>query len=189
MSVSLYIGVGPYPIHQQHIDVMDKLGGDWIYIDKFVVQEGTLNYDAFDLPYSDVHAIYNSHLLEHISHRKVKRLIEYWHSLLKVGGKIYINVPDLEWACKNFLEILEKERKGEVVYGYYNSTIDPDNYEHDFLQIFYGSHEHEGEYHKCGYTKESLEKLLKDTGFTNITIKQEFEAHDIGCLIAEAEKC
>lgn len=187
---SLYVGVGPYPIHQQHKDVMDELGGDWDYIDKYVDQPGTLKYDAFALPYLNgtIHAIYASHLLEHIAHTEIKGLLSHWYALLKNGGILYINVPDLEWACWTFLNVLLAERQGNQVTGYYNKSIDFDEHEHNFLQIFYGSQAHDGEYHKCGFTTESMIKLLKGIGFKNISIKKQFEAHEIGCLIVKAEK-
>lgn len=187
--MNLYVGCGPGEIHPQHKEVMNSIPGEWELSDAYVVQDGIKNYDVFNIPYKEVDNIYTSHLLEHISHRKVKDLVSYWYGLLKPKGKLIINVPDLEWACFVFLETLLAEREGRVPSGYYNKTIDyGDGYEHDFLQIFYGSHSTEGEYHKCGFTKESIIKLLEDCGFSVNKLEQKVEAHDFGCLIVEAQK-
>lgn len=177
--VNLYVGCADKPFHQQHIDVMNRYQGDWLYIDKYVKGEGILNYDAFNLPFEDVRVIYASHLLEHISHTKVEKLLKYWHSLLVEGGKLVLNVPDLEWACKVFVEVVKDTRNNEPISGYYNTPA-------KFMDIFYGSHAHKGEYHKSGFTKELLEGYLSD--FKTVSVTKKFEAHDMGCLIVEARK-
>lgn len=54
--------------------------------------------------------------------------------------------------------------------------------------MVYGSHEHEGEYHKAGFIKETLHDFLKTAGFVDIEIVREFEVHQLGCLIADCYK-
>lgn len=186
--MQLYLGCGPKPFHPQHLKVMEQYPGKWTYIDKYVKDEGITNLDATALPFfkKSVKVIYSSHLLEHISHRKVKEVLGHWFYLLDDGGYLHLNVPDFEWACRQFLRVLQSEREGLTASTYYNKTID--GTEHDFMQIFYGSHAHEGEYHLSGFTKDYLERLLREIGFRKVDILQEFEAHDMGCLIVKARK-
>lgn len=186
--MKLYLGAADGPLHQQHRKVMGK-ASDWVFVDKYVDNGVNKLWDAETLEEVEdgtVEAIYNSHLAEHISHRRIKQVIDTWHRKLKPGGWLYINVPDLEWACRNFLNVLQNERAGLASKDYYRYSINPNDYEHDFIQIFYGSHENDGEYHKNGFTQESLKDLLKN--FSQVEIWKEFEAHEIGCLLAKAIK-
>lgn len=194
--MKLYLGVGPYPIHPQHVKVMGGVESfkEWTLVDKYVSQPDTVGWDAETLDEVEdgtVEHIYNSHLLEHISHRKVLDVLNVWYRKLKPGGLITINVPDLEWACSEFLKVLKVERSGNneaVKYRYYNQTCKLGNTEHSFLQIFYGSHANDGEYHKCGFTEDSLGQALTQVGFKHVSIRREVEAHEFGCLIARGEK-
>lgn len=188
--MNLYLGCGPGQVHQQHLDIMGDLS-DWVFVDKYVKRDDIKPWDAevlSEVEDGTIGKIYNSHLLEHISHRRVQDILALWYRKLKKGGEIIINVPDLEWACWSFLEVLMAERTGQKFPGYYHHTIKFEDHEHDFLQIFYGSQANDGEYHKCGFTKESMKMLLENTGFKDIKIQQAVEAHDMGCLIVSAIK-
>lgn len=195
MSVGLYIGVGGSPdmIHPQHHEVMSRFNVKWLYVDKYLDHPNIVKWDAVDLQIEDnsVDVIYNSHLLEHIPYVQTKQTLKHWHSKLKEGGKLIINVPDLEWACSEFTRLLKLEREGkqnEFVNNHYRSTGAWGAPDTSFLQIFYGSQANDGEYHKAGFTKESLTDALQATGFNSIEVNQVYEAHDMGCLVAEGTK-
>ena len=176
------IACGPLPIHKQHLDYMGDLS-DWTLVDLYCKDEGIQNWDAMRLDEIEdgtADEIYVSHFLEHVSHTEVRRVLALWYSKLKVGGKIYINVPDLEWARKRLLRFTACQYMG----GYYNKFEG----EHGLVSIFYGSQSHPGEYHKSGFISDSLYLLLKDTGFKDVSIEQVEEAHDMGCLIGEGFK-
>lgn len=194
-AMKLYLGCSNGE-HAQHKKVLEENGPieDWEISDKFT--QGTaygktmVNYDALDIPYPDksIEIIYNSHLLEHISHLEIEKILKHWHAKLKDGGKLILNVPDLEWICKWYLRVLNMERDGLSTFenNHYHWTHNWDLPGNSFIQMFYGSQTHEGEYHKVGFSDISLKEILTRAGFKNITVKKEFEAHDMGCLIAEA---
>lgn len=127
-----------------------------------------------------VEHIYASHLLEHFAHPDLQKILHVWWKKLKPGGKLTINVPDLAWAAKQLL----RYDQGYLLDGYYNTMEG----EHGLLSIFYGSQSHEGEYHKSGFTELFLKQLLEREGFKNITITKQFDAHDMGVLIAKGNK-
>lgn len=198
-NTCLYIGVGPRPIHPQHLLAMEKLMptfgfSDWDLIDKYVVEPGTLNYDATSLPYDDasVDAIYTSHLLEHLGFKEVQSALVEWKRVLAPEGKLMINVPDMEWAAGMLLQMrglnfnTSVEEPYKSIFTFKESDLF--NTPQMMMEVIYGNQDHEGEFHKSGYTKESLKKILEDQGFRNIKIEREFEAHLMGCLIAKAEK-
>lgn len=186
--MKLYLGAADLPIHPQHLEIMGNVD-EWTFVDKFVQNKYNKPWDAetlVEVKDNSVEKIYASHLLEHFSHTKIQTILETWYNKLKEGGELIINVPDFEWSCRKFIEILDNERNNKPNSGYYNKTISPEDHEHDFLQIFYGSHSHEGEYHKCGFTEESIRHLLKN--FKKVQVKRETEAHDMQCLIIHAIK-
>lgn len=177
----LNIGVGPKPIHQQHLDIMQPLS-EWTLVDYYVDDPDIKKWKAEDLQVEDgsVDEIYNSHLLEHLSHVQVPTVLKHWYNKLKAGGKLTINVPNLVWAAKQ----LYHYSQGKLLDGYYNRF----DGEHGLISIFYGSQSHEGEYHKSGYTHDYLVKLLLEAGFKDIEVRSEFDAHDMGVLIATCTK-
>lgn len=190
----LYVGCGPTPFHMQHIQVLNSYGPfeEWTFVDKHVREKGIHNWDARAIPLvpGTVDTIYSSHLLEHLPSRAVAPTLAHWRALLKPGGVLHLNVPDLEWACRRFLELLAFERGGADVPeppNYYDTTVDYGaGHDRSMLAIFYGTQSHDGEHHNTGFTKESLRALLFGLRFHIDSIDQVVEAHDMGCLITVA---
>lgn len=187
--MNLYIGCASPPFHPQHTAVMQRFSGDWEYIDKYIEHPHVKNYDALDLPYGEgtIEVIYSSHLLEHLEIHEVPEVFTRWTRLLAPGGQMIINVPDLEWCCRIFLLYLDLERSGRAISGYFNESINYKN-EHSLLAAIFGSQSHLGEYHKSGFTLESLSRLAQSAGLTVKKIEQKVDAHDMGVLIMEAYK-
>lgn len=180
--MKLYLGSGPSPTHPQHKKVMGNLD-EWTFVDLYINEPHIRNWDATKLAEIEdesVEMIYSSHLLEHIPHIELEKTILRWYSVLTPGGILQINVPDLAWAAKQLVKLTN----GQLLEGEYNQF----NGERGLQVIFYGSQAHDGEYHKSGFTKDSLHELLKSAGFKNITVDLMFEAHDMGCLIARGKK-
>lgn len=178
----LNLGVGPMPIHPQHLQVMDNLE-EWTLVDKFVQDPNIKNWDAEKLdevPDGSVDTIYTSHLLEHISHTQLVPVLEVWYRKLKPGGKLIINVPDMEWTARQILRF----ESGQILSGVY-ADFEGDR---GLQTIVYGSHAHEGEYHKACFVRTSLWELLDGVGFEKIKIDQYEDAHDMGILLANCTK-
>jgi predicted SAM-dependent methyltransferase len=195
-ALRLNIGCGPLPLHMQHIQVMNSYGPfeEWLFVDKHVPSSASTairNWDARAIPLvpGTVDTIYSSHLLEHLPARAVAPALAHWRALLKPGGVLHLNVPDLEWACERFLRLLLHER-GRASQPdaplYFNSAIDYAG-DRSMLAVFYGTQSHEGEHHHTGFTRESLRQLLHASRFHVDRVEQVVEAHDMGCLIAIAK--
>ncbi len=194
-ALRLNIGCGPLPVHMQHVQVMNGYGPaeQWLFVDKHARGENVRNWDARAIPLvpGTVDTIYSSHLLEHLASREVSPTLAHWRALLKPGGVLHLNVPDLEWACERFVALLrrEEQRPGQPVNPphYYSKTIDyADGHDHSMLAIFYGTQSHDGEFHRTGFTLQSLKHLLFGLRFHIDSIDQVVEAHDMGCLITVA---
>lgn len=176
-EIKLYLGCGPLPIHPQHLEIID---GTWILADLYINTPPIVTMDARKLPYQDgeVSKIYNSHLLEHLGLRETLPTLKEWYRALKPGGQLIINVPDMEWATEELQNLKEGLEPRSKVF----------DTPAKIMEIIYGNQDHEGEFHKSGFTQSSLGEKLQEAGFKNIKIKQVYEAHDMGCLIAIAEK-
>lgn len=89
------------------------------------------------LPWGDgeVDNIYSSHCIEHFSRAEWERIRKEWSRILKHGGTIEIRCPDIGKVCRRFIDR-------------------PDD---SFVMMqLYGLQSNDGEYHKNGFTKESL---------------------------------
>jgi len=190
MGTKLYLGCGPGYPHDQHIKVMGKdWKTEWTFVDLYVSPEEvpTSNFRQYNAQnlyeFSDetIDEIYSSHFLEHVSHLEVKNTLLNWHRKLKPEGKITLNVPDLEWVAREIV----KYENGQLLTSSYFQDFWGDR---GLISVLYGSHSHDGEYHKSGFTKRCLDELLVDVGFRNVNVSKEFEGHDMGCLISTAIK-
>lgn len=182
MAIYLNIGVGPSPIHIQHVQLMESVGNisDWVFVDKYVKEPHILNYDARNIPYDDdsIDAVYSSHLVEHLGMKEVHVVLGEWYRILRKKGKIIINVPDIQWAARELLNQIDGDHPISPVF----------NTPAKVMEIFFGNQDHEGEFHKSGFTDKILHVCLSDAGFNNIRVKKVYEAHEMGCLIATAIK-
>lgn len=100
----------------------------------------------WELPYEDnsVDVIFSSQALEHVSKFAVAPTLLEWKRVLKPGGKLQIQVPDLIWACMHWLAHPTTDWSMDVIYG---------------IQL------HEGEYHKTGFTDLILRQYIEWAGF------------------------
>lgn len=90
--------------------------------------------------------VHARHVLEHFNYIEAPQVLKEWARILKVGGELIINVPNLAHAAKDIIRADENE---EFVSQY------------AYWQI-YGNHrsyEFE-EFHKIGFTKHGLKRVL-----------------------------
>lgn len=96
------------------------------------------------LPDNSVDEIFTTHALEHVAKNKVVPTLREWYRILKPGAKAEIQVPDLEWCCRNWLEHLTNDWH---------------------MDTLFGNQEHEGEFHKTGFTANLMYQYLQQAGF------------------------
>lgn len=125
-------------------------------VDKFV--KADIQGDILDLPFPDesVEKINCSHVLEHLPIKDGPKALAECFRVLKVGGEMEIEVPDLEKVMQTFLNLPEDKK-----WGWH-------------IQSIFGLQDNEGEFHKNGFTIARLLELLKGTGFNIISQAQYF---------------
>lgn len=126
---------------------------------------------ANNLPYKpgSVEEILAVQVFEHFGPEEAKQVLGHWQDLLKPGGKIIIDVPDIIETAK-LLTMAETE--DEKVWS---------------EKLIHGTRNNEFAYHKAGYWPEKLEKMLKNEGFINIKIKNRIN-HQYPAFSMEAKK-
>lgn len=136
-------------------------------VDKFTPAD--YKADILKLPFEDnsIEEIYTSHVLEHLAKKDVPLALSEIYRVLQHEGIFTIIVPDLLWCMNNFLNSLDH-------YGF------P-------LDVIYGNQEHEGEFHKTGFTMDILKVLITNAGL-KITKLEFITDHDVQSIVSEGVK-
>jgi predicted SAM-dependent methyltransferase len=132
-----------------HIGCGKKIKEGYDNIDYY---EGPIKMDAGNLEYPDnsVDEILTHHTLEHIEHFKTENVVREWHRVLKPGGVLIITVPDME-------KVYAKWIKDDSLQSYWYYAI-------------WGWQRWPGYFHYTGFTKSRMKKLLKNVGFSKVTV-------------------
>ena len=143
---------------------------DEIGIDLFPTPGADIIADIRKLPIANnsCEFVRLDHVLEHFSIREATSIILEIKRVLCTGGIIRIGVPDLEKTFENYLKA---KTKFDKLY---------------YLRVIYGSQVSEGQYHKSGYDKDSLYKMLETLDFKNIKVEPDLTRTNGDCIYAEA---
>ena len=122
-----------------HLGCGTKIIPEFINVDILSDQEEVVRDDASELTKfanESVDLIYACHILEHFDRKKHKKVLQCWHTKLKVGGKLRISVPSFEAV----VEWYQKNKKIEDVMGLlYGGQRTPYDYHQvifDFKSLF-----------------------------------------------------
>lgn len=154
---------------------LDIGGGDEPY------GHGFLNVDAYaeeadikapmdNLPFTDctVDEIRSSHVLEHIGKYEVVPTLKEWYRVLRFGGLLIIEVPDLEWVLKNWLSKRGNGWDMDAIFGDQSSL---------------------GQFHKTGFDRNIMYNYLLASGFDGCEVKStKVWSHSQDSLVFETEK-
>jgi predicted SAM-dependent methyltransferase len=112
------------------------------------------------------------HILEHFYRYDVDAAIEEWKRLLRSGGRMVLELPNLEAACRNLLAGMRDQMCMWPLYG------DP-SWGSPYM------------IHRWGYTPTTITGLLAEHGFTKIQVlpPQTHKARANRDMRVEAVKC
>jgi predicted SAM-dependent methyltransferase len=144
-----------------------KRDEDYIGVDAYV-ESADVKADMWALPYQDgeVDSIWSAHALEHIPAAKVPQTLKEWCRVLRPGGRLIVQVPDFDYVAKYWLTGPDRSWAEALVFGH---------------------QAHEGEYHKCAFTKAVLKADLEAAGFEVKRVELRF-THNQETLQAVAVK-
>jgi SAM-dependent methyltransferase len=99
----------------------------------------------------EVAEIYSAHMLEHFPAEALsRRLLPYWFSLLRPGGRFVAVVPDAEM-------MLSEHAAGRMPFE-------------DLRLVTYGEQEYDGDFHFNMFSRASITELLEKGGFEGVTL-------------------
>jgi predicted SAM-dependent methyltransferase len=106
--------------------------------------------DAMTLPFAtdSVDRLYAAHVVEHFSHRRQDDLVAEWTRIVKPGGTVEVRCPWLRFRAL-----------------FYAVDPSPDN-----VRNIYGRQDHEGNYHKNGFSLGTLRRLLERNGLRDVEL-------------------
>lgn len=133
-------------------------------------QEGIINVDCRELPTVDVVAdvrklpfadeevdgIMSRNLIEHFGRYEIKPLLKEWARVIKKGGLLQIETVDMGELMDNWRQIPEE----------------------NLLDGILGAQTYDENFHKMIFTREILERYIKESGFIISEVKQ-FVAREI----------
>jgi predicted SAM-dependent methyltransferase len=126
---------------------------DYINVDFREIPGVDVVADVRDMPFEEgsLAELASAHLVEHFREYEFKtRVLPYWRSLLKQGGRIRI-------VCPNWEATIEKHETGEM-------PLDR------FKEITFGGQDYEGDDHFTMYTPATLSELLEKSGFRDVEV-------------------
>ncbi len=95
-----------------------------------------------------VDEIYAIHLFEHLDRMKIDPVLAEWNRVLKVGGKLVIEVPCLDKIAQLILNGVEDCRL--TLFGIFGDIREPSPYM----------------LHKWCYTEKELSRIISESGFS-----------------------
>lgn len=139
------------------------------------VKEDAFKFILEDNSVDEMHA---SHFIEHVPQHRAPEILSIWHKMLKEGGRLIMEQPDLEQMCKDFVNQSEEERHVTTtciygdVYGYFlHHGIKPENDSAEAREKGTLSP------HLWGYTPRSLSKLVESIGFRDVKVMAPLGKH------------
>lgn len=103
------------------------------------------------LPDGCAHEVMAMHVIEHFFEWQSPFVLLEWKRLLKSGGKLILELPNIEAAAKNLLAGMEPQM---------------------WRFPFYGDGSHKDPYmiHRFGFTPKSVRQFVENAGFQNVQI-------------------
>jgi len=113
-----------------------------------------------------VSELYASHVLEHLGFREVPRALAEWHRVLEPGGRVSI----------------QRAGPGEAGADLAHPRLE-DHIRDWIIAVMFGGQTDEHDFHKIGFTFETLGRYLRQAGFGKIMRVAEFDQFEIraGC--------
>jgi len=126
---------------------------------------------------NSVEEILASHVFEHLNPYHSVIILREWHRVLRPGGKLIMEMPDIEKLCARFVSASTGERYGilNAIYGSVNTTDQ-------------GTPDQITSPHLFGWWPQSLFDHLTNAGFDNIVFGEEQIPHPESNLRVEAQK-
>jgi SAM-dependent methyltransferase len=163
-----------------HIGCGNNIKEGYVNVDKYVKNVSIKNWDIFNLPIDEnsVDEVLAEHLAEHLTFQEEKEFFLEMYRVLKMGGKLILEVPDIEWVLRTFLEAKDDFKdfyQVGAVDHYFGNGLQLDNRWSLLATAIWGNQNGEGQFHKNGYTVDKLKAIAHILKFRNFTATTDFK--------------
>jgi len=112
--------------------------------------------DITKLPYKNntIDEIVCFHTFEHLSKSEAIKAAKSWFNMLVSNGKLVIECPDIVELCKKVA-----------------------NCEYDYIDNIYGLGRNHYDFHRYGWSQNTLKMLLVGIGFQNVVVEESTDYH------------
>jgi hypothetical protein len=140
----------------------DKLRG-YIGVDKYT-EQADIKEDLYEMAAPDNCAdeIFASHVIEHLPYHRTPELLTKWLNMLKPGGKVIIETPDLLEMCKDFVNAKTDDERFMMTVVIYGAAVTNPTSEQEKT----GTESP----HRWGYYPEVLSNMMKEIGYRDIQV-------------------
>lgn len=108
------------------------------------------NYGILPIESESVEEIRLVQVFEHFTYEHGAQLLKYWYSLLKPGGILHLDIPDLYETCKQYTQAISLEDKQW------------------YARLLFGSQKNEYGLHRSMYDMPMIGAALDKVGFKRI---------------------
>jgi predicted SAM-dependent methyltransferase len=128
--------------------------------------------EPMPLPDGCADELHSYHVIEHFFRYDVDAVVAEWRRVLRAGGRLVLELPNLEAACRNLLAGMRDQMGMWPIYG---------DWSHGSPYMM----------HKHGYTPTTITGLLADHGFQKIAVlaPQTHMCRENRDMRVEAVKC
>lgn len=154
--------VGGNNMKKLHLGCGTKKREGWINVDIDEKLNPDIVADVKDLRVFETNTIdiiECCHLLEHLTNADALTALMEWYRVLKLGGKLLIELPNLQRCVELLYEKESKESEMYAMIGIFGGSYLPDETRIDSIH----------QMHKSGWSLERLSEELKKIGFKKIT--------------------
>ena len=95
--------------------------------------------------------IYASHVVEHLTKKKIKKTLSGVYRILKKNGKFYISVPDMDVLCH-----------------FFTSPLATKKIKFHIIEMIFGGQKDEHDFHYFGWNYEILKDFLEEANFSKV---------------------
>lgn len=136
-----------------------------------------MDIEKLDFDDNSVSEILASHVFEHLNPFRAIDILKNWNRVLKPGGKLIMEMPDLEKLCERFATASTGDRYwiASAIYGSVNTTSE-------------GGEDKITSPHLFGWWPQSIHDHLANSGFVDIKIMDEQIPHPQSNFRVEATK-
>ena len=111
---------------------------------------------------NSVDKIITFHSIEHVGHRRIVPMLMEWRRILKTGGRIVIEAPNLAATIEQFAKL--RANSGEIQGDFGDGSV---------YETLYGGQKDQGSFHISLLTPYQFMVLAKASGFEDYKIKRE----------------